>query len=410
MMRKIKNASLFSILIVLLISGTTWSEPKLSPPLTTPGMFDIRAYGAVCDGVTDDTASIQATIDAAEKMALVSTDPDVWEISGNGTLGTILFPSGSCNVTTITVRAFGMKFLGVSPLISKIIGTSLTGSVIVWGHNQGQIENLNIGAETGANERGDHSVITPTAYSAGDPSAGKHGILFTPDSTQLGSDGSTPLDEFTQTRTYLRHVIVQDQPDDGIFLEQPELATLDMVISKENGRFGVHLNSETLGLGLNNTLRNVRTGPNNVNTGFRFDTVSFTECANCQVLVSTAAPQILARDGFNNRFVNPTISPTSYLAAAGIELRTEGKSSVIGGLFNKLAIAVQLTQSSHSIYVAFPRVVGDGGTPTSSVVNVAANSHDNFLVLGGIARYTNLTALTVITGGSTGNYIFKGDD
>lgn len=410
---EISIVALALLAVLFVLAGSVWSEPKTRPPLDTPpGMFDIRAYGAVCDGVTDDTASIQAAIDAAEVIVLQDIiDAGVFvNPVATGPLGTILFPAGTCNVTTLTVTAFGMKFLGVSPLTSKIVGTALTGNVINWYHNHGRIERLNIGAETGAGERGDHTAVTPTTYDDADPTAGKHGILFrpNPDPNAIGSDLASPQNTFTQIRTHLDHVIVQDQPDDGILMEQPDLAMFDTIISKENGRFGIHLNGVTLGEASNNTLLNVRVGPDNVNTAFFLDKVSSTVLINPQVQSSTGNPQIKAKDGFNNQFINPTVVPSAYIAGAGILLVAENNSSVTGGIFSKMALPIKLTSGTNGATISYPRIIGDGGNPTLRIVDVDASSHDGLFKLGPLSspRYINVNALTAIASGSTGNIIF----
>jgi hypothetical protein len=54
------------------------------PPETESGVFDIRAYGAVADGKTDNTAAIQRAIDAAQvKGGIVLVPPGEWLCRGH---------------------------------------------------------------------------------------------------------------------------------------------------------------------------------------------------------------------------------------------------------------------------------------------------------------------------------------
>ena len=340
--------------------------------------YNVMDYGATGDGSTDDTAAIQAAIDAAEAATPSS--------------GTIYFPNPAVDyqVTTITVSAFGMRLLGETALSTKIIGTGLTGSVIVMNHNQGRIEQLNIGATSA------RTAVSATTYSDSTPVAGNHGILYTP-----------TLDTITQSRNYVLNVIVRGQPDDGLVMEQPEIATIDTVISKENGRFGIHLNGQTLNQGINNIIRNSRTGPTNVNTGIFIRTIFQSTITGCQVQSSTAAnPQIEIRGGQDVRLINAIIVPGADVAGVGIQIRGE-KHSIIGGFINRMDTPIALNTAT-STTISFPYITNLTGSHADQVVSVSSDSHDNILMLGSLGRYTFVDALTAINAASTGNVIFDG--
>ncbi len=66
----------------------------VSPLMAQQYKFDVRVYGqAACDGLTDDTAAIQRTINAAAAF-----------LQAGGSPGPIYFPpsGGACKVNTLT--------------------------------------------------------------------------------------------------------------------------------------------------------------------------------------------------------------------------------------------------------------------------------------------------------------------
>ena len=80
----------------------TATLPNFSGTLAMERVYDVRAYGALCDDSTDDAAAIQAAIDAAETTG-----------SGNKQGGVVEFPVGICKINSgLTMNAAGITLRG----------------------------------------------------------------------------------------------------------------------------------------------------------------------------------------------------------------------------------------------------------------------------------------------------------
>jgi hypothetical protein len=90
-----------------------------------------RDFGAVGDGVTDDTAAIQAAIDAITK-------------TGNGSGGTVLLPAGTYVLTaTLNLsKRFMFRLLGIGSSDS-LTATKNTVTLLWNGANGGTVLNMN---------------------------------------------------------------------------------------------------------------------------------------------------------------------------------------------------------------------------------------------------------------------------
>lgn len=123
------------------INGTT---ATLNDLITKSPWFDVRAFGAVGDGVTDNLIAIQAAVDAALATA---------------TGGVVFFPAGlysidngSINVTNNGNRS--IWFVGAGMYSARIVKTTTgTGDTIIWNctGNPSGIQNLGIVAASGGN-------------------------------------------------------------------------------------------------------------------------------------------------------------------------------------------------------------------------------------------------------------------
>jgi hypothetical protein len=108
----------------LLLAG--WTTLRLSAQ--TPWQIQLQAYGAVCDGNTDDTVAIQTAFDAAANTPGKSAE--------------IVWPDKFCRVnSTVTIGKPGqtsfVSIRGVSPVVSQLVwGGPSTGTALLLARNK----------------------------------------------------------------------------------------------------------------------------------------------------------------------------------------------------------------------------------------------------------------------------------
>ena len=91
-------------------TGTTPSREQTGLGGASPGWLDVRAYGAVGDGTTDDTAAIQKAIDAATTLTFPTAPIAVGGVAGGAV---VYLPVGRYKVTSTLAYKSGLKFRGV---------------------------------------------------------------------------------------------------------------------------------------------------------------------------------------------------------------------------------------------------------------------------------------------------------
>ena len=234
-------------------------------------VYNVKAWGAVCDGATDDTAAIQAAIDAAELVG-----------------GTVLVPAATCNITALTIDANHVTLSGTGNN-STLQSTSTTASAITVTSAHVEIRQLVVDGDA---SRDGTAATTYSEASEAAIDAGKHGISFLP-ATPTGS----------HFRLRIIDVNVRDQPDDGIYAKNPEFLYMQNVISQSNGRNGIHLNGKFNSKGISNILDNVRASSNG-DKGFYIRGIGYSTLIHPQALSNSGSIQIFVHGGKGVHLIN----------------------------------------------------------------------------------------------------------
>jgi len=335
---------------------------------------NVRDYGAIGDDSTDDTVAFQAAID---------------EIGTRGG-GTVYVPDGTFRVTTITISTPNVDLAGAGVVATFVRGTALTGNVIdVTAQNDVSITDMNVNATSG------RTAVATTAYSDGNPTDGKHGILFKPSSSAT-----------TQFRCRVVNVTIQNQPDDGLVAEQPEHLTLDTVHCTDGGRFGIHINGQANGKGTSNNLINTR-AISNANHGYQIRGVTETLLVHPQGLLNSGTFQIYLWGGRSNSVIDCDVESTAFNTNTGIQV-VGSFHRIAGGTIQKFKTPIGLSVATNCVF-DHTHVTNLGVTAADQVYNIPSGSDNNLFLLSPLASYTNVTAVVTEAAGAVGN-IFIGSD
>lgn len=129
------------ILFVIVVLGPfmTGATPTVSAtPTATPSpTFDVRGFGAVGDGVADDTAAVQAAVTAAAGRGTVVVPAGTYRISRVVSVPGNTSVSGSGVIRQVTAGVSGLRITGSGVTVEGITLTGRNGSAVYAGGEYG---------------------------------------------------------------------------------------------------------------------------------------------------------------------------------------------------------------------------------------------------------------------------------
>ena len=295
---------------------------------------NVLDFGAIGDGVTDDTAAIQAALDSL-------SNPDLTHQS-------LYIPSGIYAITS----ALNIIVTGISQNRITVYGDGILNTII---RSSSTTDNA-MTITGGAIEIKDLSVDSTAARTAG---ATGHGIFI---------DGGLST---TQSRVFLENVQSEGHPEDGVHAVKPELHRYISVWASYNGGHGIFMTAGGAGIGINNYLENCRSS---LNSGFG---IYLYEIINCTLInpqgLNNTLGQMWLRSGRGHVVINPDMEQGDGLTT-GIDI-SGSKHQIIGGYFGELNEAITLTFATECI-VSMPHLVGDATVAMTTGVSLDANCED----------------------------------
>lgn len=170
--------------------------------VTAPGVENILWYGAVGDGVTDDTAAVTAAVAAVTAASLT------------GTAGVVFVPRGNYITDKLPPLPNRAGLVGTGPGVSRL-----------WRLNGGTTTGPFVSITTNA-RMVTISGITVDGRGVGD--ATSHGIMLD-NSAAAGTDATNGISEWVDGRHYVSDVLVQNAKGNGLHITGRGVTMVDRV-------------------------------------------------------------------------------------------------------------------------------------------------------------------------------------
>lgn len=341
--------------VVYATGPTTTPVRSVDPGVTSLGWFNVKDFGAIGDGLTVDTAALQAAINAANAVAG----------------GTVYLPRGEYVIDAALTMHSHIKLMGDGDFVTEIRQTSTTANGI----------------------EGDTLIyVNLESFRLTGPGSGSgQGIKFT-----------TEFDY-----CLLKDITVTDWGSTGIELFQPIVSNMTRVTSRLNGGAGFYIHGTGTGAGTSLSMDSCW-AHDNVSNGYTFDNMTYCSLVACaadnQINAGTAGYNIVNSSGFS-------------LVGCGAEANFNGlkfaggNSHFVGGFFcyatPTTGIGIYVTGGATNIQLI---AIAESTPSVSAAAWVKTDSGVSATIQGSIASTANSLAAntTVVASNSSGTRAYAG--
>lgn len=325
------------------------------------GVLNVRDYGAVGDGVADDTLALQAAIDAADSLGG----------------GEVRIPPGTYKITVALDLKVGVSLIGEGRAAVTILQDTSTEEGIT----------LVSGSEVVAS-------LTLANFTLAGPNAG------TTDGIHIAG---VPLDYIT-----ISNVTATEWGGTGVHLEGLIVSRLEGVIASNNGEHGIHIDGTNSWV--TSTFMSSCYGNNNTGTGIFFEKATYIALTGCAGDNNDIAYDFVSCFGvslsgcgaevnrISFRFEGDAIFGGNAASFSGCYSYAVGE---IGFLITGFGVGITLNGcqdnepqvgADYSLQVDSNAVVSENGCTWSSPVNIVG-AHVNLMDSTGDSFFRNIAAI-----------------
>jgi hypothetical protein len=340
-----------------LASGPTTSPARNVKPAPVDWL-NVKTYSAKGDGTSDDTAAIQAAVDAASSAG-----------------GTVYIPGGTYRLTDQIVVHNGVSIVGDGPTASVLQQTSATAHGIY-----------------GKDLR--HVSISSLGVTGPGPASGTMSGIYL-----------EPVDVVALNYVSMRDLRVQNFGGDGIHVVRTIVSVFDRILAATNGGYGISLPApDDTGAGGTSCVLNACYGNGNLTGGFRIHRMSYTSLNGCAADSSPVGYQIDLSYGVTLNGCGAEDCVT------GIEINGGGGNLITGGvIYASRGTCVHITGGATGCGVAhLVEVAPNTASGALKCIKTETGTHTVVTAVTSVKAMDYATGTVQVLDDSAGAAIFNG--